>query len=77
MQEAHQARAPAGGSDGSWIQAHSADLSGMTSSGAAPNDGFYASDPWRNQAQQLPAPARQPAAFAPMSRTTTQLGTPQ
>eukprot|EP00959_Pyramimonas_sp_CCMP1952_P442907 9271915-Pyramimonas_sp.AAC.1 len=33
MQEACQAGAPAGGSDGSWIQAQSADLSGMTFSG--------------------------------------------
>eukprot|EP00959_Pyramimonas_sp_CCMP1952_P315560 6604546-Pyramimonas_sp.AAC.1 len=54
MQEAYQAGAPAGGSDGSWIQAQRADLSDMTSSGVAPHDGLYASDPWRGQARQLP-----------------------
>eukprot|EP00959_Pyramimonas_sp_CCMP1952_P101506 2123484-Pyramimonas_sp.AAC.1 len=39
MQEVLPAGAPAGGSDGSWIQAQSADLSGMTSCGVTLNDG--------------------------------------
>eukprot|EP00959_Pyramimonas_sp_CCMP1952_P407907 8548599-Pyramimonas_sp.AAC.1 len=65
MQEVNQAGAPAGGSDGSWIQAQSADLSSMTPGGVTPNDGLYASVPWRAQAQQLPASAGPPAAFAP------------
>eukprot|EP00959_Pyramimonas_sp_CCMP1952_P308260 6451146-Pyramimonas_sp.AAC.1 len=54
MQEAYEAGAPAGGSDGSWIQAQSADLSGMTSNGVTPNDGLFANDPWRAQARPLP-----------------------
>eukprot|EP00959_Pyramimonas_sp_CCMP1952_P350195 7337000-Pyramimonas_sp.AAC.1 len=65
MQEACQAGAPAGGSDGSWIQAQSADLSGKTSNGITAIDGLHANDPWRAQAQPLPAPAGQPASFAP------------
>eukprot|EP00959_Pyramimonas_sp_CCMP1952_P406386 8517527-Pyramimonas_sp.AAC.1 len=77
VQEGCRAGTPAGGSDGSWIQAHSADLSGMTSNGIAPNDGLYANDPWRAQAQPLPALAGQPASFAAMRRATTLFGTPQ
>eukprot|EP00959_Pyramimonas_sp_CCMP1952_P351401 7362644-Pyramimonas_sp.AAC.1 len=77
MQVEYQAGAPAGGSDGSWIQAESADVSGMTSNGIAPADGLFANDPWRAQTQQLPAPARQPASFAPASRATTPFGTPR
>eukprot|EP00959_Pyramimonas_sp_CCMP1952_P100104 2093406-Pyramimonas_sp.AAC.1 len=57
----YQAGAPAGGLDG----------------GVAPTEGLYARDPRRNQAQQVPTPAGQPAAFAPMSRATTPFGTPQ
>eukprot|EP00959_Pyramimonas_sp_CCMP1952_P105809 2212293-Pyramimonas_sp.AAC.3 len=53
MQEGCQAGAPAGGSDGLWIQTQSVDVSGMTSNGIAPNDGLYANDPWRAQAQPL------------------------
>eukprot|EP00959_Pyramimonas_sp_CCMP1952_P173232 3619799-Pyramimonas_sp.AAC.1 len=76
MQEAYQAGTPAGGSDGSWIQAQSADLSGMTTSnGITPNDGLYVKDPWRAPAQQMPALAGQLAPFAPMSRATTPFGT--
>eukprot|EP00959_Pyramimonas_sp_CCMP1952_P265474 5551104-Pyramimonas_sp.AAC.1 len=44
IREANQAGAPADGSDGSWIQAQSAEASGTTSSGVAPNDGLYAND---------------------------------
>eukprot|EP00959_Pyramimonas_sp_CCMP1952_P127473 2666352-Pyramimonas_sp.AAC.1 len=61
IQEAYLAGTPAGGSDGSWTQAESDDLSGMTPNGITPNDRLYANDPWRTQAQQLHAPARQPA----------------
>eukprot|EP00959_Pyramimonas_sp_CCMP1952_P169820 3548032-Pyramimonas_sp.AAC.1 len=50
-----------GGSDGSWTQAQSADLSGTTPNGITPNDGLYANDPRRAQAQQMPVPAGQPA----------------
>eukprot|EP00959_Pyramimonas_sp_CCMP1952_P327834 6863397-Pyramimonas_sp.AAC.1 len=64
----HQAGAPAGGSDGSWIQAQSADVTGMTSSGIDPADMLCADDPLRAQVQQLPVPAGQPASFAPMSK---------
>eukprot|EP00959_Pyramimonas_sp_CCMP1952_P440337 9218998-Pyramimonas_sp.AAC.1 len=71
MQGGYLAGAPAGGPDGSWIQAQSVDVSGMTSSGITPNDILCADDPWRAQAQQLPVPAGQPASFAPMSRATT------
>eukprot|EP00959_Pyramimonas_sp_CCMP1952_P375258 7859365-Pyramimonas_sp.AAC.1 len=77
MQEAHQAGTPAGGSDGSWVQAQSADPSGMTSSGVTLNDAQCASAPRRYQAQQLPALAGPPAAFAPASRAATPFGTPQ
>eukprot|EP00959_Pyramimonas_sp_CCMP1952_P387469 8120144-Pyramimonas_sp.AAC.1 len=77
MQEGYQAGTLAGGSDGSWIQAQSADLSGMTSNGITLNDGLHANDPWRAQAQPLPVLAGQPASFAPMSRATTPFGTPQ
>eukprot|EP00959_Pyramimonas_sp_CCMP1952_P199652 4176238-Pyramimonas_sp.AAC.1 len=61
MKEGYQAETLAGGSDGSWIQAQSADVTGMTSSGITPNDMLYASDPWRAQTQHLPVPAGQPA----------------
>eukprot|EP00959_Pyramimonas_sp_CCMP1952_P232475 4858337-Pyramimonas_sp.AAC.1 len=77
MQEGYRAGTPAGGSDGSWIQVRSADLSGMASNGITPNDGLYANDPWRAQAQPLPAPSGQFASFAPMSRAATQFGIPQ
>eukprot|EP00959_Pyramimonas_sp_CCMP1952_P038778 811941-Pyramimonas_sp.AAC.1 len=77
VQEGCQAGAPAGGSDGSWSQTQSADLSGVTSNGIAPNDGLHANDPWRAQAQPLLVPAGQPASFASTSRATTQFGTPQ
>eukprot|EP00959_Pyramimonas_sp_CCMP1952_P031688 664840-Pyramimonas_sp.AAC.1 len=65
MQEGYPAGAPAGYSDGMWIRAQSADLSGMTSNGIAPDDGQYANDPRRAQAQPLPVPAGQPASFVP------------
>eukprot|EP00959_Pyramimonas_sp_CCMP1952_P375444 7863618-Pyramimonas_sp.AAC.1 len=71
MQEGCQAGAPVGRSDGSWIQAQSADASGMTSNGITPSDVSYANDPWRAQAQQLPAPAGQPASLALASRAAT------
>eukprot|EP00959_Pyramimonas_sp_CCMP1952_P279348 5840558-Pyramimonas_sp.AAC.1 len=61
LQEGYQAGTPAGGSDGSWFQAQSADATGMTSSGITATDMLYANDPWRAQTQQLPAPAGQPA----------------
>eukprot|EP00959_Pyramimonas_sp_CCMP1952_P346910 7265990-Pyramimonas_sp.AAC.1 len=78
MQERyHQAVTPAVGSDGSWIQPQSAGLSGTTSNGITPNDGLYASDPWRAQAQLLPVPEGEPASFAPASRAATPFGTPQ
>eukprot|EP00959_Pyramimonas_sp_CCMP1952_P090908 1903138-Pyramimonas_sp.AAC.1 len=41
------------------------------------NDGLHANNPWRAQAQPLPAPAGQPASFVPTSRATTPFGTPQ
>eukprot|EP00959_Pyramimonas_sp_CCMP1952_P100190 2095259-Pyramimonas_sp.AAC.1 len=65
LQEVNPAGAPAAGSDGSWTQAQSADVSGVTSSDPATNDGLMVNDPWRTQAQQLPTPARHPAVFAP------------
>eukprot|EP00959_Pyramimonas_sp_CCMP1952_P394986 8275606-Pyramimonas_sp.AAC.1 len=77
MQEGCQAGALAGGADLSWIQAQSAVVIGMASSGVAPNDMLCANDPWRAQKEQLPVPAGQPALFAPMSRATTSFGTPQ
>eukprot|EP00959_Pyramimonas_sp_CCMP1952_P132966 2779945-Pyramimonas_sp.AAC.1 len=43
LQDMYQAGAPAGGSDGSWIQARSADVIGMTSSGITPTDALCAS----------------------------------
>eukprot|EP00959_Pyramimonas_sp_CCMP1952_P379633 7952254-Pyramimonas_sp.AAC.1 len=61
MQAGYRAGTSAGGSDGSWIQAQSVDVTGMTSSGITPNDMLYANDPWRAQTQQLPVPAGQPA----------------
>eukprot|EP00959_Pyramimonas_sp_CCMP1952_P157253 3288471-Pyramimonas_sp.AAC.1 len=76
LQEGYIAGAPAGGSDGSWIQAQSADVSGMTSNGIAPNDGLCANGPWCAQTQQLPAPAGQPASLAPVSRAATPSGAP-
>eukprot|EP00959_Pyramimonas_sp_CCMP1952_P423169 8864293-Pyramimonas_sp.AAC.1 len=74
MQDMCRARTPAGGSDGSWMQAQSADVTGITSSGITPTDTLCANDPWRAQVQQLQAPAGQPASFAPMSRATTLFG---
>eukprot|EP00959_Pyramimonas_sp_CCMP1952_P253181 5289627-Pyramimonas_sp.AAC.1 len=44
----------------------------MASSGIAPNDGLHAKDPWRTQAQQVPAPAGSHPSWA-----TTSFGTPQ
>eukprot|EP00959_Pyramimonas_sp_CCMP1952_P409918 8590927-Pyramimonas_sp.AAC.1 len=41
IQDAYHAGAPAGGSDGSWVQAQSADVTGITSSGIAPSDTLY------------------------------------
>eukprot|EP00959_Pyramimonas_sp_CCMP1952_P237916 4971675-Pyramimonas_sp.AAC.1 len=61
MMNARQTGAPAGGSDGSWMQAQSADVTGITPSGLTPTDTLYANDPWRAQVQQLPVPAGQPA----------------
>eukprot|EP00959_Pyramimonas_sp_CCMP1952_P287103 6004021-Pyramimonas_sp.AAC.1 len=61
MMNAYQAGAPAGGSDGSWIHAWSADVTGITPSGITPTGTLYANDPWRAQVQQLPVPAGQPA----------------
>eukprot|EP00959_Pyramimonas_sp_CCMP1952_P165320 3455854-Pyramimonas_sp.AAC.1 len=69
--DAHHAGAPTGGSDGSWIQAQSADVTGITPSGITPSDTSYANDPWRAHVQQLPVPVGQPASFALMSRATT------
>eukprot|EP00959_Pyramimonas_sp_CCMP1952_P354755 7430980-Pyramimonas_sp.AAC.1 len=57
MMDACHAVAPAGGSDGSWIQAQSADVTGITPSGNTPSDTLYANDPWRDHVQQLPVPA--------------------
>eukprot|EP00959_Pyramimonas_sp_CCMP1952_P051163 1069363-Pyramimonas_sp.AAC.1 len=71
VQEVYPAGTPADGSDGSRITAQSADVSDMTSSGVTPIDLLYATDPWRNQAQQMPIRAGLPAAFAPMSRAAT------
>eukprot|EP00959_Pyramimonas_sp_CCMP1952_P154439 3231089-Pyramimonas_sp.AAC.1 len=76
LQEVYPAGAPAEGCDGSWIQAQCADVSGITSS-VSPNDGLFANDPWRNQAQQLPVPAGQPAVFAPRSGPAIPFATPQ
>eukprot|EP00959_Pyramimonas_sp_CCMP1952_P148626 3109477-Pyramimonas_sp.AAC.1 len=42
--EGYQGGAPAGGSDGSWIPAQSADVTGMTSSGITPTDRLCAND---------------------------------
>eukprot|EP00959_Pyramimonas_sp_CCMP1952_P387956 8129933-Pyramimonas_sp.AAC.1 len=42
-----QAGIPAGGSGGSWIQAPSADVAGITPSGSTPTDTLCAIDPWR------------------------------
>eukprot|EP00959_Pyramimonas_sp_CCMP1952_P322577 6750142-Pyramimonas_sp.AAC.1 len=64
MMSACQAGAPAGGSDGSWIQAQSAGVTGITPSGITPADTLYADDPWRARVQQLPVTAGQPASFA-------------
>eukprot|EP00959_Pyramimonas_sp_CCMP1952_P440616 9224854-Pyramimonas_sp.AAC.1 len=61
LQDACQAGEPAGGSDGSWIQAQNADVTGMTSSGIAPAGMLCTNDPWRAQTQQLPVSAGQPA----------------
>eukprot|EP00959_Pyramimonas_sp_CCMP1952_P387412 8118750-Pyramimonas_sp.AAC.1 len=61
LQDVYQAGTLARGSDGSWIQAQSADVTGMTSSGITPADMLCTNDPWRAQTQQLPAPAGQPA----------------
>eukprot|EP00959_Pyramimonas_sp_CCMP1952_P287009 6002042-Pyramimonas_sp.AAC.1 len=73
----YQAGSPAGGSDGSWIQAQSAGVTGGTSSGITPTDTLCANDPLRARVQQLPVLAGQPASFAPMSRAATPFGTPR
>eukprot|EP00959_Pyramimonas_sp_CCMP1952_P385182 8072639-Pyramimonas_sp.AAC.2 len=75
--DAYHAGAPAAGSNGSWIQAQTADVTGIASSGITPFDTSYVNDPWRAHVEQLPVPAGQPASFAPMSRATTPFGTPQ
>eukprot|EP00959_Pyramimonas_sp_CCMP1952_P086419 1807545-Pyramimonas_sp.AAC.1 len=49
MMDACHAGAPAGGSDGSWKQAQSGDVTGST-----PTDTLCANDPWRAHVQQLP-----------------------
>eukprot|EP00959_Pyramimonas_sp_CCMP1952_P279844 5850831-Pyramimonas_sp.AAC.1 len=49
-----RAGAPAGGSDGSWMQAQNADVPGITSSGIAPSLAPCVHDPWRAHVQQLP-----------------------
>eukprot|EP00959_Pyramimonas_sp_CCMP1952_P122105 2552474-Pyramimonas_sp.AAC.1 len=77
MMNAYHAGTPAGGSDGSWVQAQSADVTGITPSGTTSTDALCANDPWRAQVQQLPVPAGQPASFALMSRATAPFGTPQ
>eukprot|EP00959_Pyramimonas_sp_CCMP1952_P257499 5379964-Pyramimonas_sp.AAC.1 len=74
MQDTYHAGTPAGGSDGSWIQARNADATGSTSSGTAPSDTLCVNDPWRAHGQHLPVPAGHPASFAPMSRATTPFG---
>eukprot|EP00959_Pyramimonas_sp_CCMP1952_P086523 1809829-Pyramimonas_sp.AAC.1 len=68
---------PAGGPDGTWIQAQSADVTGITPSGITRSDTLCANDPWRAHVQPLPVPAGQPASFAPMNRATTPFGIPQ
>eukprot|EP00959_Pyramimonas_sp_CCMP1952_P279640 5846718-Pyramimonas_sp.AAC.1 len=77
MMDAYYAGTLARGYDGSWIQAPSADVTGITPHGITPSDTLCANDPWRAQIQQLPVPAGQPASFAPMCRTITPFGTPQ
>eukprot|EP00959_Pyramimonas_sp_CCMP1952_P058540 1222461-Pyramimonas_sp.AAC.1 len=77
MPGAYRAGAPAGGSDGSWIQAQNADVTGITASDIMPSDTLRVNDPWRAHAQQLPVLAGPPASFAPMGRATTPFGTPQ
>eukprot|EP00959_Pyramimonas_sp_CCMP1952_P221933 4639912-Pyramimonas_sp.AAC.1 len=47
VQNAYQAGTPAGGSDGSWIQAQNADVTGITSNGITPSDTLCVNDPWR------------------------------
>eukprot|EP00959_Pyramimonas_sp_CCMP1952_P111004 2322283-Pyramimonas_sp.AAC.1 len=59
--EVYQAGAPAGGSDRSWVQAQSADVTGMTLGGITSTDMLCARDPRRAPTQQLPVPAGQPA----------------
>eukprot|EP00959_Pyramimonas_sp_CCMP1952_P441544 9243850-Pyramimonas_sp.AAC.1 len=49
MMNACHAGTPAGGSDGSWMQAESADVTGITPGGTTPTDTLYADDPWRAQ----------------------------
>eukprot|EP00959_Pyramimonas_sp_CCMP1952_P255411 5334881-Pyramimonas_sp.AAC.1 len=44
LQEGYQAGTPAGGSDGSWIQARSADVIGAAPSGITPTDMLCAND---------------------------------
>eukprot|EP00959_Pyramimonas_sp_CCMP1952_P291342 6094381-Pyramimonas_sp.AAC.1 len=74
---AYHGGAPAGGSDGSWIQAQSADVTGFALSGITSSDTLYVNVPWRAHVQQLPVPAGRPASFAFMSIATTPCGTPQ
>eukprot|EP00959_Pyramimonas_sp_CCMP1952_P366727 7680676-Pyramimonas_sp.AAC.1 len=71
IQDAYHAGAPAGGSDGCWIQAQNADVTGITASGITPSDALYVDDPQRAHVQQLPVPAGQTASCAPMCRATT------
>eukprot|EP00959_Pyramimonas_sp_CCMP1952_P236202 4936564-Pyramimonas_sp.AAC.1 len=61
----------AGASGGGSVQAQSADVAGITSSGFTPSDTLYVNDPWRVHVQQLPAPSGKLASFAPMSRAAT------
>eukprot|EP00959_Pyramimonas_sp_CCMP1952_P070138 1464220-Pyramimonas_sp.AAC.1 len=71
MMDAYHAGTPARGSYGPWIQAQSADVTGITPSGITPSDTLYVNGPWRAHVQQVPVPARQSASFGPMSRATT------
>eukprot|EP00959_Pyramimonas_sp_CCMP1952_P403987 8465136-Pyramimonas_sp.AAC.1 len=52
--DAYHAGPPAGGSDGSWMQAQVADVAGNISSGITPSDTLCANGPWRARVQQLP-----------------------
>eukprot|EP00959_Pyramimonas_sp_CCMP1952_P309289 6472661-Pyramimonas_sp.AAC.1 len=65
MMGAYHAGAPVGGSDGSWMQAQSADVTGIAPSGITPSDTLCSNDPLRAHVYQLPVPAGQHASFAP------------